>query len=53
MNRMVLLLLFFAGDCLAHPGHGAPMIHTHPSDWYLLLGAGAILLAAILVWRGR
>jgi hypothetical protein len=53
MNRIGLLLLFLAGDCLAHPGHGATMIHAHPSDWYLLLGAGAVLLGAILAWRGK
>jgi len=53
MNRLVLLLLFVAGDCLAHPGHGAPLIHTHPSDWYLLLGAAAIAVCAVLALRGR
>jgi len=53
MNRIVLLLLFFAGNCWAHPGHGAPLFHTHPSDWYLLLGAAAIVVSLIFAWRSK
>ena len=54
MNRTVLLLLFFAGDCLAHPGHGAALIHNHGGDWtQLVLGIGMLAVAAIVAWRWK
>ena len=55
MKRILLPLLFFAGDCLAHPGHGAAQIHTHGWDWtQLALGLGMAAVAAALVyWRSK
>jgi hypothetical protein len=53
MNRIALLLLFFAGNCWAHPGHGAPLFHAHPPDGYLLLGAAAIVVSLILARRSK
>jgi len=52
VNRIVLPFLFFAGDCLAHPGHGATLIHTHGWDWTTLaLGFGVLVLAVFAIGR--
>ena len=48
MNKAVLPLLFFAGDCMAHPGHGARLLHLHDWDW----ASWAFLIAAIAVAAG-
>jgi len=55
MKPILLPLLFFAGNCLAHPGHGAAQIHTHGWDWtQLALGLGMAATAAALVyWRSK
>ena len=55
MKLILLPLLFFAGDCLAHPGHGAAQIHAHGWDWtQLALGLGMAAVAAALVyWRSK
>jgi hypothetical protein len=53
MDRFVLLLMFFAGDCLAHSGHGAPLVHAHGWDWVhwaLAIGAAG---AAWVIWRAK
>jgi hypothetical protein len=54
MNKLAIPFLLFAGDCLAHPGHGAPLIHTHGWDWaswaFWIAVAAA---AAIAVWRAK
>ena len=54
MNKAAIPLLLFAGDCLAHPGHGAALIHTH--EWHLenvWLWIAIAALAAVLGWRAR
>ena len=53
MNKILLLLSLVAGNCLAHEGHGLPASHIHPSDWYLLLGFGVVVVAMILAWRSH
>jgi hypothetical protein len=54
MNRIVFLLLCFASDCLAHPGHGAQLIHTHGWDWaQLAVGMGIVAVAAVAIWRWK
>jgi hypothetical protein len=54
MNRITPLLVCFAGDCLAHPGHGAPVVHAHGWDWgYWGLGIGMVVLVAALMIRRR
>ena len=53
MDRIVLVLLCFAGDCLAHSGHGAPLIHAHGWEWaYWALGIGTVA-AAWVIWRAK
>lgn len=54
MNRTMIPFLFFAGDCLAHPGHGAPLVHIHDWDWRnLALGIGMVVVAALAIWRAK
>ena len=54
MNRLVLPFLFLAGDCLAHPGHGAPLIHLHNLDWTeLSLLIAVLAVATIAVLRSK
>ena len=53
MNRAVLVIFFFAGDCLAHPGHGAPLVHYHDWNSALLICAIAVVVAAIAFWRAK
>jgi hypothetical protein len=54
MNRVLVPLLLFSGECLAHPGHGAPLIHVHEWDWaHLSLGIGMVVVAAIAIWREK
>jgi len=38
--------LFLAGEALAHPGHGAPEIHSHAWE-YALLAAALVAVVAI------
>ena len=55
MNKTAVPLVLFAGDCLAHPGHGAPLIHTHGWEWanvWLWIGL-AVAVAAVAAWRAR
>jgi hypothetical protein len=53
MNRVLVPLLLFSGECLAHPGHGAALIHVHGWDWgHLALGVGMIVAVAIAI-RGK
>lgn len=47
MRSGALLLLFFATECLAHPGHGAPAVHLHPTEWLDWLTVAIVLLAAV------
>ena len=54
MNKTAIPLLVLAGDCLAHSGHGAPLIHTHPTDWgsvWFWIGLAAV--AVVAAWRSR
>lgn len=54
MVRIVLPLLAFAGDALAHPGHGATALHLHDLElghWALALAMAAV--AGIVAWRSR
>ena len=55
MNRTLLALLFVTGDCLAHPGHGVRLIHTHGWDWaQWALGLGMVAAAAaVAYWRSK
>ena len=39
-------LLFFTGEVLAHPGHGAPELHSHAWE-YALLAATVVAVVAI------
>ena len=38
-------LLFFAGEALAHPNHGAPAVHLHGWEYVLL----AVVAAAVAI----
>lgn len=52
MNKVVIPFLSFAGECMAHPGHGAPIVHTHGWDWPSLgLGIVVAIVAAVALWR--
>ena len=55
MKLTLLPLLFVASDCIAHPGHGAQLIHTHEWDWaQLALGLGMVAMAAaVAYWRSK
>ena len=54
MSKAAIPLLALAGDCLAHPGHGAPLIHGHALDWANLgFLIGIVLLAAVVAWRAK
>ena len=54
MDRIAVVLLCFTGDCLAHTGHGAPLIHAHGWDWVLwTFGILALAAAALAIWRAR
>jgi hypothetical protein len=55
MKAYLLPLTFFAGECLAHPGHGARQIHAHGWDWgQLALGLAMLAVAAAVVyWRSK
>jgi hypothetical protein len=44
-------LSIFAGETVAHPGHGAPMVHSH--GWEYVLLAAAIVVAAVGWFRAR
>jgi len=44
-------LLLSSGAAAAHPGHGAPSMHGHPSDWiWPVLG---LAVAGLIAWRIR
>ena len=54
MNKLILPILFLAGDCLAHPGHGAPPIHLHELDWIeLTLIIAVFAMATLAVLRSK
>ena len=55
MKAFLLPLSLFAGECLAHPGHGAALIHAHGWDWAQLgLGLGMLgIAAAVVYWRSK
>ena len=54
MDKTAILLLISAGDCLAHPGHGAPLIHTHEWDWASVwFWIGVAVVAAVAAWRAK
>ena len=54
MDKTAILLLISAGDCLAHPGHGAPLIHTHGWDWAnVWFWIGVAVVAAVAAWRAK
>ena len=47
-----LPLLMFAGECFAHPGHGASPGHLHSWDWgHLFLGIAIVVVAALAMWK--
>jgi hypothetical protein len=44
-------LFLSSGAALAHPGHGAPSVHGHPSEWiWPVLG---LAVAGLIAWRFR
>jgi hypothetical protein len=51
MYRLAAVLLVIAGEAIAHPGHGAPVVHWHAWDYLLpsllLAAAAAVGFAAI------
>jgi hypothetical protein len=54
MFRIIVPLIFFAGEVLAHPGHDAPSVHVHEWDllrWALL--AAIATIAGIAAWRAK
>jgi hypothetical protein len=51
MYRIVMGVFLAAGKVLAHPGHGAPVVHSH--GWEYLLLAAAIAVAAAGWFRAR
>ena len=51
MYRIVMSVFLFAGEVLAHPGHGAPVVHSH--GWEYVLLAAAIVVAAVGWFRAR
>ena len=54
MNKTAIPLLICAADCLAHPGHGAPLIHTHGWDWAnVWFWIGVAVVAAVAAWRAK
>ena len=59
MNKILLSLLFIAGDCIAHPGHGAQVMHAHGWDWAQIALASGVAIgtlavaAAVVYWRSK
>jgi hypothetical protein len=54
MTKVVLPLLIFADDCLAHSGHGAALFHIHEWDWTnWAFWITTFIVAATAVWRAR
>jgi hypothetical protein len=54
MKRIVWSFLFLAGNCFAHPGHGAPEIHAHEWDLAALAaGIGVITVIALAMRRRK
>ena len=51
MHRIVMSVFLLAGEVLAHPGHGAPVVHGH--GWEYVLLAAAIVVAAVGWFRAR
>ncbi len=51
MYRIVMGVFLAAGEVLAHPGHGAPMAHSH--GWEYALLPAAIVLAVVAWIRAR
>jgi hypothetical protein len=41
MYRILITALLFSGEALAHPGHGAPTLHTHGWEYALLAATAA------------
>ena len=55
MNRHWMVFLLFNGNCLAHPGHGAPLLHVHEGSWTKLAFWAAVgaTVAVVAAWRAR
>jgi len=52
--KTAIPFLLFAGDCLAHPGHGAPLVHAHGWDWASwAFWIGPAVAAAAALWRAK
>jgi hypothetical protein len=51
MYRIVMSVFLFAGEALAHPGHGVPAVHLH--GWEYILLAAAIGVAAVCGFSAR
>ncbi len=49
MKRLAFILYGVPGLAVAHPGHDAPLFHTHQWEIGLALAAAAVM--AVLVYR--